>query len=78
MAPATQIFLSGVLTFGVPLALAVRELVTVHRRPRSGPSDDPPPPPPPPKPTPPSDIYSRPLPACLIPQRRPERVLETV
>ncbi len=77
MAPATQIILSGAVTFGIPLALIVRELVVVQRQPKAGPSDDPQPPPPP-KPNPPTDIYSRPLPACLIPQRRPERVLETV
>jgi hypothetical protein len=77
MAPAAQIFLSGVLTVGVPLALAVRELVVVHRRPQAGPPDDQPPPPPP-RPTPPIDMYTRPLPACLIPQRRTERTLETV
>ncbi len=76
MAPATQIFLSGVLTFGVPLVLAVRELIVIRRRPSGGPPDDQPPPPP--KPVPPNDTYSRPLPACLIPQRRPERTLELV
>ena len=76
MAPATQIFLSGVLTFGIPLVLAVRELVVVNRRPDTRPPDDQPPPPP--KPMPPDDIYTRPLPACLIPQRLPDRVLELV
>jgi hypothetical protein len=76
MAPATQIILSGVLTFGVPVLLAVRELVVVHRpRPKDGPSDDRPPPAPQP---PPVDSYTKPLPACLIPQRRPERVPELV
>ena len=65
------------LTFGVPLALALRELVAVQRRRPDAPPDEQPPPPPP-RPIAPPDTYSRPLPACLIPQRMPERVLETV
>jgi hypothetical protein len=77
MAPATQIILSGMLTFGVPILLAARDVVVVNRKPQAGPPDDHQPPPPP-RPMPPTDIYSRPLPACLIPQRRPERVLERV
>ena len=35
MAPATQIILSGMLTFGVPLLIAARELVVVNRKPQS-------------------------------------------
>ncbi len=35
MNPGTQIILSGTLTFGVPLALAVRDLI-VLRRPSGG------------------------------------------
>ncbi len=77
MAPATQIVLSGMLTFGVPLLIAARELVVVNRKPQAGPPDDPQPPKPP-RPMPPTDIYTRPLPACLIPQRLPDRVLEPV
>ncbi len=35
MTPGTQIILSGTLTFGVPLALAVRDLIAL-RRPSGG------------------------------------------
>ncbi len=59
MAPSTQILLSGALTFGAPLVLAVLELVNA-RRPRGGgfrpPEPDPAPPPP------------KSLPDCLIPK----------
>jgi hypothetical protein len=34
MTPETQILLSGALTFGVPLALAARELIALRRPPR--------------------------------------------
>ena len=67
MAPVVQIALSGMLTFGVPLLLAARELVVVQRRPQAGPPDDQAPPQQP-RPIPPGDIYSRPLPECLIPK----------
>jgi hypothetical protein len=70
MAPVAQIALSGMLTFGVPVLLAVREFVAVQRRPKATPPDDQPPPPAP-RPVPPGDIYSRPLPDCLIPKRLP-------
>ncbi len=33
MKPATQILLSGALTFGVPLALAIRDLIIMRRPP---------------------------------------------
>ncbi len=48
MTPGTQIILSGTLTFGVPLALAVRDLLSTRRA--QGGSWDPEPP----KPTPPA------------------------
>ena len=59
MSSATFVMLSGLLTFGVPLLLAIRELG------RLGPSSnggDGPPPPPPVQPGP------RPLPDCLMPR----------
>jgi len=66
MSPSTFVILSGVLTFGVPLLLAVRELF--YLRPSGGWTPDPPPPPEP-----------KPLPDCLIPKpmvrrREPELV----
>ena len=66
MTPGTQIILSGTLTFGVPLALAVRDLLSTRRA--QGGSWDPEPP----KPTPPApsgggnQICSNRLPQCLI------------
>ena len=86
MEASTQIILSGLLTFGVPLAFAVRELIVVRRpRPGSWGGDGPPPPAPvtPPPDTSPEWIAVRkPLPDCLIPKPmdvgRPVRVLEPV
>lgn len=65
MSPGTQIILSGTLTFGVPLALAVRDLIAL-RRPPSGSWR-----PEPPEPTAPppggGGGQARPaLPACLL------------
>lgn len=60
MSSETQVLLSGALTFGAPLALAVCELFILRRRPSS---DDSGPPAPPPKP-----IGPKPLPDCLIPK----------
>ena len=66
MTPGTQIILSGTLTFGVPLALAVRDLLS-SRRAQGGSWD-----PEPPRSTPPApsgggnQITARPLPQCLI------------
>jgi hypothetical protein len=63
----TFMLLNGVLTFGAPLALAVRELVLL-RRPgdggslKGGPQPDLPPPPPP------APAGNKPLPDCLIPK----------
>ena len=67
------VVLSGVLTFGVPLALAVRELIEMKRRDDGGWEGDGPlpyKPPPPPRPG------QKPLPDCLIPKlpARPVRV----
>ncbi len=55
MRPELQIFLSGCLTFGVPLVLALRELVLLRRHdgddwPRDRPPEDGP----------------KPLPPCLL------------
>ena len=84
MTPGTQIILSGTLTFGVPLALAVRDLLS-SRRAQGGSWD-----PEPPKPTPPApsgggnQITTRALPQCLIeaatfrPATHPARVPERV
>lgn len=58
MTGSTFVLLSGALTFGVPLALAVNELVALRRRPDGEWRRDPEPAPLPPKP----------LPDCLIPR----------
>jgi hypothetical protein len=62
MSPATFVILSGALTFGAPLALAVRELFVLRRPPRgngwNGKRIQPVQPLPP-----------KPLPDCLIPKR---------
>ena len=68
MTPGTQIILSGTLTFGVPLALAVRDLLSTRRA--QGGSWDPEPPKP--TPTPPSgggnQINTPPAPRRALPQ----------
>ena len=71
MAPGTQLAFSGIVTFGVPLFLVMREMVTAQRSPKASPPDDGQPLPEP-KPLPPGDVYSRPLPECLIPKRMTE------
>jgi hypothetical protein len=79
MQAATQVFLSGALTFGVPLAWAVHELFVLRRSSGGFGGRDEPPPPEPPKLKP-----DRPkqLPECLIPKLPPaavrSRVRETV
>ena len=60
MKPEIQVLLSGALTFGVPLAFAIRELLELRRRPQGGGGPAPDPVVPPPKP--------KPLPDCLIPK----------
>ena len=76
--PEIQVVLSGTLTFGVPLLLAIHELAVLRRNPgQSGPDRTPEPFPAP----------RKPLPDCLIPKLTPrsgdhspvpDRVLETV
>ena len=60
MSSTTFVLLSGALTFGAPLVIAIHELVALRRRPSGdGPGGhrvDPLPPPP------------KPLPDCLIPK----------
>lgn len=67
MTPTTFVLLSGTLTFGVPLAAAVWELLTIPPS-RPGGGDEPPPEPrfrdPP-----------RPLPDCLLPPPRPAPII---
>ena len=73
MTPATQLLLSGALTFGTPLALAIRDLFWLHRGGGSGGGDwrkDPPKPVSPP-PSGGIALSPRPLPDCLIPKRNP-------
>lgn len=64
MAPSTFVLLSGTLTFGVPIALCIRELFLLTPTRRDG---DGPPPAPTLRPAP------RPLPDCLLPPRMPAR-----
>lgn len=59
MTPATFVLLSGTLTFGVPIVLAIRELITLTPRRRDGRDEPPPEPRLIPAPTP--------LPNCLLP-----------
>ena len=68
MSPATQIILSGTLTFGVPLVLAVRDLIVMRRSGGGGGGwGGEPPGPVAPLPTGGGDgVASRPLPQCLI------------
>lgn len=65
------VVLSGAVTFGVPLALAVRELIDLRRRNSGGWEGDGPPPS---KPVPPPRTGQRPLPDCLIPKLSPSPV----
>lgn len=75
MEGTTFVVLSGTLTFGVPLALALRELFELKRRGNGGwEGDGPMPPKPPPAPI----TGEKPLPDCLIPRLppRPVRIRE--
>ncbi len=66
MSPGVQVLLSGGLTFGVPLVLAIRELFTLNDG-SSGPYPRREPPPPvTPEPPRGSNPAATPLPACLI------------
>lgn len=62
----TFVLLSGTLTVGVPLVLAVRELLELRRRDDGGWEGDGPAPYKPPPPAPTSGL--KPLPECLIPR----------
>lgn len=67
MTPLTFVLLSGTLTFGVPLTVAIRELLTIPPSDKGG--DEPPP----------EERFRPapgPLPACLLPKPMPvpERV----
>jgi len=66
MSPGVQIILSGSLTFGVPLALAVRDLWVLRRSGGGGGWRPEPPAPETPKPYDGGDPARPALPACLI------------
>ena len=70
MKPALVVVLSGALTFGVPLIIALWEVFMLRRSGRGWYPDGRKPPEPPPPPMGPSPAQ-RPLPACLIPVRQP-------
>ena len=63
MTSETFVMLSGAISFGVPMAVGVYELLTIPRSRRGG--DEPPPEKPVPR-------GPKPLPDCLLP--RPDRV----
>lgn len=66
MSPSTFVILSGILTYGTPLAIAVYEIWALNRpTPRS--DDREPPPPEVPR-------GPRPLPECLLPKPLPIRI----
>ena len=69
------VVLSGTLTFGIPLVLAMRELYELKRRDNGGWEGDGPLPP---APKPPPSFGQKPLPDCLIPRlpARPVRARE--
>jgi hypothetical protein len=83
MSPAIQVVLSGVLTFGIPLVLALREVSIIRKNgpPPQGGTE-------PRRPVPPrprgGEPDLKPLPACLLPPYPPlpdeerRRVLEDV
>ena len=73
MSPALQVALSGTLTFGVPLALAIREMLKLRRGGRRGRGDDPGERDPFPLPTGGAPSVRK-LPACLVPVTAADRV----
>jgi hypothetical protein len=68
MTPEKQVLLSSLLTFGVPLVLAVRELIVTRRRPSGGGR---------PRHEVPDEPRPRPLPDCLIPRLPPRDLQHT-
>ena len=66
MSPATQVILSGSLTFGVPLVLALRDLFLLKKRPRDGGWQPEPPEPDIPKPDNGGQPTREVLPSCLL------------
>jgi hypothetical protein len=79
MSPHTYVLCSFGLTFGIPMALAMREYWTLGATPRFLPPNDPITPDPTPLPdagAKPAFRVQRPLPACLIPQPSPARIRE--
>lgn len=70
MSPGVQVLLSGALTFGIPLVLAIREILITRSgdEPGSGGPGQPPPEPPKPISLGPG---GKPLPACLFPPYPP-------
>lgn len=83
MSPDLQVFLSGAVSFGIPLLVAVHELRALRRpwprRDDKGPGQVPKLP----LPMPDDGRASRPLPECLVPKLAPartvrERTLEPV
>ena len=76
MSPALQVTLSGGLSFGIPLVLAIREIIVMRRRPRGGGGGGGARPVTSPRPT---SGGTRTLPTCLIPTdqwRAPSRTRE--
>lgn len=71
MSGTAFVVLSGTLTFGIPLLLAIRELYDLRRRGKGGWDGDGPGPSVPPKPP---SLGHKPLPDCLIPRRQPTPV----
>jgi hypothetical protein len=76
MSPETQVLLSSMLTFGLPLIFAAHELYALRRDGGNGwKPDRPPEPKPGPVPLGGAPVQ-RPLPACLIPVLPPRPIVE--
>ena len=80
LSPAVQVVLSGCLSFGIPLLIAIYELRNLRRYRGGGGGWRRPAPNPPPRPM---DNGTRPLPACLVPTPQwrapsPSRIRELV